>query len=219
MLSSGWHGRVFVPKGGDTLNGILMKPDMIQAVREGSKTVTRRLSGLKTINEHPDEWLRPPVKVGGYWEFYRPDSSTLRVKPPYSVGEVCYIKEGWAVEKRYNHLPPRDIPRTAKIFYVADGVGEWPIHLVIGKLRSPLFTLSWAARYFIKITDVRPERLQEITPEDARLEGIDQNKPWGFPDGYINSFAWLWDSTYQKTKWDINPWVFRYSFRKVDKPT
>ena len=82
---------------------------------------------------------------------------------------IVYIKEAWATEKQYDHLKPRDIPATAKIFYPLDGYDSQSM----GKKRSPLFLPEKFARYFIKITGVRAENflLPLIAPEELEREG------------------------------------------------
>jgi len=86
---------------------------------------------------------------------------------------------------------------------------------------SPLFMPEWAARYFIKITDIRAERLQEITEEDAEAEGLILTKS-GWKTDYIVSsatekFAILWNSINKDYPWESNPFVFVYSFKKAEK--
>jgi len=136
---------------------------------------------------------------------------------------VVYIKEAWASEKQYDHLKPREIPHTAKIFYLLDGYDQ----ATMGKKRSPLFMPAWAARYFIQITDVRAERLQEITEIDALNEGAEawyKTAPntdgagyiWD-SKGHVMGFARLWDTINKPPyDWQSNPWVWRYEF-KVSK--
>ena len=107
----------------------------------------------------------------------------------------------------------------------------------IGAARSPLFMPAWAARTFLKITDVRAERLQEITEDDALAEGIeissweccitpfknyskrkeDQHPNNGFSSA-PSSYKSLWDSINKDYQWESNPWVFRYEFEKVEIP-
>jgi len=218
------------------MNGILFKPDMIQASIEGRKTQTRRLSGLKEINKEPNDW---GLMIGSnmnslVWLFRNTLSEILDVKPPYQVGETVYIKEAWATEKRYNHIRPSEISDLAKIFYVSDGVGEWPIDLSIGRLRSPLHLPEEFARYFIKITDVRAERLQEITEEDALKEGItimagthqafaknpatNKLELIGHPEPYTARYHYepLWDSLNKDYPWESNAWVWVYTFVKLE---
>ncbi len=84
-------------------------------------------------------------------------------------GGIVYIKEAWAAERRFDHLKPRDIPHTAKIFYLLDGYDQ----STMGKKRSPLFMPAWAARYFYKVTAVRAELFQEsaMSADDLLAEG------------------------------------------------
>jgi len=207
------------------MKGILFKPDMIQAIVEGRKTQTRRLSGLKEINKEPDKWELTRNTFGtpmedGSWRFghSRPNFYVVYIKPRYQVGEVVYIKEAWATEKQYDHLKPSEIPHTAKIFYVSGGVGEWPINLPIGKLRSPLFMPAWAARHLIKFTDVKAQRLQEITEGDAVKEGTPINDFFPVNTAAIaglstvDYYAELWDTINPKYPFESNCWVFAYSF-------
>ena len=195
---------------------MMFKPDMLRAIRCGNKTVTRRLIKIDHLG-----WLKCD---NHQWCFLHKDAGEHRIfKPRYYPGEIVDIKEAWATEKRYDHLKPRDIPRTAKIFYVSDGVGDWPINLTIGKLRSPLFFMEWMARTFIQIMNVRLERLQEITPEDALKEGMPPEgteKPNGYQayDNPIEEYAQLWDSINKAFPWTSNPYVWRIQFIKVDEP-
>jgi hypothetical protein len=221
------------------MKGILFKPEMIQAIVEGRKTQTRRLSGLKEINKEPSEWNISKWhldSMGG--RQYRFDSAEewLIIKPRYRAGETVYIKEAWQVTDLmyddYNGgweagYPLKQIPRVkpdykVAIFYKADNDE--------GTFRSPLFMPAWTARYFIQITDVRAERLQDIAKhqEDAIAEGVlfmggiadnldeapwcaslNDQEPMKYPSA---AYGRLWNSI-NKIKWDSNPWVWVYSFK------
>lgn len=210
------------------MKGILFKPDMHLAIREGRKTVTRRLHGLKEINQEPEKWFSlavaqdcPPLKVGDFI-FQHEDYHCVGVKSRYQVGEVVFVQEAWAVEKRLDHLTISELSHAAEmpLFFRLDNSKTL---LEIGKWRSPLFMPAWAARDFIKITDVRTERLQEITPEDVIKEGIAR---YTFARGCASpnppdprwKFIELWDSTNPQYPWASNPWAWRYEFKKVAKP-
>ncbi|ELM3660010.1 hypothetical protein RYR38_003479 [Edwardsiella piscicida] len=86
----------------------------------------------------------------------------------------------------------------------------------------------WASRITLEITDVRVERLQNITEDDARAEGV---PPAGellpkYPDTYLTprgdfasarvAFQRLWESIYGDDAWDCNPWVWVIAFRRID---
>jgi len=176
------------------MKGILFKPDMIKAIRENRKTVTRRLAGLKEINQEPGKWELSGFNEGGKLDFgvvrfWRKDDiniPALVVKPRYQVGETVYIKEA---HYRFGHWQATGgvtengrteyefVAETEEVRYLENP----PDSFLIGPYgyfngtawykRSPLFMPAWAARYFLKITDVRAEKLCGITEEDAIAEG------------------------------------------------
>ena len=150
---------------GREMKGILFKPDMIKAIAEGRKTQTRRLDGLKEINKEPNAWTYHPgcsfPKLGRFtfWfdnqKPYHGETGVTVCKPRYRIGEVVYIKEAWATYIQDDSLKPSQIPEHYRIWYKTDDSGE--LSKYRGKWRSPLFMPEWAARYFIKLLDVRPE--------------------------------------------------------------
>jgi hypothetical protein len=73
---------------------------------------------------------------------------------------------------------------------------------------SPFFMPKWAARLWLEVTDVKVERLQEISVPDAKAEGV-----WS-----VSALADLWDSINgKKYPWKSNPWVWAYTFKKVER--
>jgi len=183
---------------------------MIKAIVEGRKTQTRR-----RIDIDPLGWELSGFNEGGLLDFgvvhfWRKDynSQGYTVKPRYQVGEVVYIKEAWC--ESYYGKPTK---------YKLDGEGSPGPK---GFWRSPLFLAAENARYFIKITDVRAERLQEITLSDIYDEGCPLEVATIFTDpmaGYetkANAYEWyhdIWDSINKKTPWASNPWIWVYTFR------
>lgn len=96
-----------------------------------------------------------------------------------------------------------------------------------GKLRPSIHMPRWASRILLEITDVRVERLNAISEEDARAEGIidggclncGEPEPCGCanpePDA-TDAFAYLWQSIYGQENWNANPWVWVISFKRVE---
>lgn len=202
------------------MKGILFRPDMIKAIVEGRKTQTRRLDGLKEINQEPDSWELSGFNKGGlpdfgvfhFWSINNKELPVVTAKPRYRVGEVVYIKEAWAVNPTYDDLKPSEIPSPAFVTYLNDRHNV----VLVGRNRSPLFMPEWAARHFIQITGVRSERLNQITEEDAIAEGIlPEESPFDAPPAM--RYATLWDSLNPKVKWETNPFVWVYSFKKVER--
>ncbi len=117
-----------------------------------------------------------------------------QIHPRYQVGEVVYIKEA------YYRMDCETMGFEKSI-----------------KWLSPLFMPAKDARYFIRITDVRAVRLQEITPEDCISEGISTSwmgSSLVASDGdLIRRYEILWDSINKKNPWVTNPWVWVYTFK------
>ena len=207
------------------MQGIIFRPDVwkaqLRVLEEYGEAQTRRLSGLKEINQAPDRWIlapRDPLYSAYGWVF---DSAERRcfIRPRYRVGEVLYIKEAWLTDKLYDYLKPSDIPqggRTVGIWYWSGG-NHYADKLAnaVGKARSSLFMPAWAARHFIKIKDVGAERLQEISDFDAIAEGITQFNDLEPPR---RGFKELWDILNPKYPWSTNPWLWRYVFELTEAP-
>jgi hypothetical protein len=199
------------------MKGILFKPDMIQAIIEGRKTQTRRLGGLKLINDHePQCWQLSPINNGKapfmFTDAVHQGSDRyfpIECKPRYQVGETVYIKEAWYYDM-FSQETTHGIRDKNAVYYRLDGeVSEqFECWTEFEGWRSPMMMPEWAARYFLVITDVRAERLQEITYNDRIAEGIDITKT-NFPG---TAFKELWNFI-NKDKWESNPWVFVYIFR------
>lgn len=200
------------------MKGIYELPYKIKAIAENPEREWqfRRLDGLKEINQEPDAGWRFHMTDGDACFSLQSGYQTI-AKSRYQVGETMYVKEAWATtERQFNRLKPTEIPPTAKIFCGSDCC------FAIGKKRSPLFMPAWAARHFLQITAVRPERLQNINRADIREEGVVLPPSPRFSPGKFSElhqeYAGFWDSRNPKFPWAINPWVFVYSFKQVPRP-
>jgi len=200
------------------MKGILFKPDMIQAIIEGRKTQTRRV-----IKPQPHSlcWadgmadsIRGVKIIGdtGYYDYSL--GFPKRVKPRYQVGETVYIKEAWATYRANDDLTISQLPETATIFYTGE-IGEYEY---IGKCRSPMMMREIFACYFIVITDVRAERLQEISYGNVKAEGIiavndgSLRGAIDIAERAFKDFKELWNSINKDYPWESNPWVWVYIF-------
>ena len=197
---------------------IPLNSESVRAILDGRKTQTRRV-----IKSQPE--LTIEGKLNTSQEIINKFVQHFLFHCPYGqVGDILKIKEPWATENRYNHLKPSKVPQTAEIFYLADG-GYSPFKM--GKVRSPRFMPLLFSRIPVEITEIRVERVQEITYDDCWAEGINKNLP---TERKINKivtqqvtpktyFQELWDSLNAKRGygWEKNPWVFVISFRKVIK--
>ena len=202
------------------MNGILFKPDMIQAIIEGRKTVTRRV-----IKQLTPEFEWEVIDVGEPIIMAKDGiGGCIFLKKRYQVGETVYIKEAWMLEHNiegcsrlddfvtihYSNASTRK--RWGDIIDNEAGVFLVSVAKAFDKPRCeqpPMFMPEVLARYFLEITDVRAERLNQITDTDAVKEGIPNG---AYAVNPISSFRKPWNSI-NKEKWESNPWVFVYTFR------
>lgn len=183
---------------------ILFNSEMINAILDGRKSQTRRIIKPQPLN---------PKWSGSEWiETGCDDTKHFVLKCSYKVGMRLWVREtfitgthiGHAPWVRYRATDEADIPKGAK----------W----------SPsIFMPRWASRISLEIVDMRVERIQDISEDDAWDEGINEKEANKRP--YINKygvgcatavFSNLWESINGKRGygWAENPWVWAISFKK-----
>jgi len=229
------------------MKGILFKPWKIKFIAEhpDMELQTRRVIKLhgkayEFMREHGYDSLQHDEVIypdgGGNWIGWDKDAPGLAeftkkaypngegFKSPYQVGEVVYIKEAY----RCTNIDLRDLDKELQRTEVEykDGTRLWRLRprnkkiTIPDKWHSPMMMPAWAARYFIKIIDVRPERLQEITHDDAIAEGAEYMPNASPREQRLSAaqivFAGLWDSINPKYPWESNPWVWRYVLEYID---
>lgn len=154
-----------------TARPILYSPAMVQARHDGRKTQTRR-----PIKPQPTEL---PDRFACAWQMQRGKAiynftpgQMKRVAPelcPYGrPGDLLWCKESWFAEARFDHLPPREVPKGSPIWYTADG--KPPEHA--GKRRLGRFMCRWMSRSTDRLTEIQAQRLQDISGKDAEAEGV-----------------------------------------------
>jgi len=192
---------------------IIVSTKLIPAILDGTKTQTRRV-----IKPQPRYGLRIECPYG-IWRDYksgRVDGVWAILKCPYQVGDRLWVKEAWAAESKFDWTKPSKISADSEIFYLADG---WDFRYAVGKTRPPIHMPRWASRILLEITRVRAERLQDISEEDAKAEGVEaiyteiEGITW-----YRPAFTRLWNSLNAKRGygWEVNPFVWVIEFRRVD---
>jgi hypothetical protein len=89
--------------------------------------------------------------------------------------------------------------------------------------KPSIFMRRWASRITLEIVSVRVERLQDITEEDAKAEGVEPYNARLHVSGrgilqnsYVSEYAMLWNDINGKGSWDANPWVWVVEFKKVE---
>jgi len=215
---------------------IPFSPAMIRAILDGRKSMTRRLLKVQPSQDVVEFVKVATVKATGRPVFdmvncFGRPIAGLPVKhglldyhyiAPHGVGYRLWVREAWRTESRFNHLPPRDIPRDAKIEYLADGKD-----VLDGKYRHGRFMCRWMSRITLTVTEVRVQRLQDISEADAIAEGAGLYVPGhGFittdnlrdDPGYSNYLSpimgvqCIWTGINGPGSWEANPWVAAYSF-------
>ncbi|HGV5140170.1 TPA: hypothetical protein ACNHEP_002656 [Klebsiella pneumoniae] len=198
-----------------TERGMIFNGEMVRALLSGRKTQTRRPIKWKQtrfteIGEREDgskwPWSEDAEHACDFWH----------PCPFGAVGDRIWVRETWA---RYN------IDQNSHdIAYRATTPEDWPEE---GRWRPSIHMPRWASRILLEITGVRVERLNAISEEDARAEGIidggclncGEPEPCGCanpePDA-TDAFAYLWQSIYGQASWNANPWVWVIDFKRVE---
>lgn len=213
---------------------ILFNTEMVRAILDGRKTCTRRI--CKDANEYtvPD------------MEFYNADKRTYAVHNfadkkhteqlsiaertcPICPGDILYVRETWErfecwkCEGDERGNCPKE-PKKSVLYKTCGCYMYRATDEIYGdaKWHPSIHMPKEAARIWLKVTDVRVERLQDMWASDVSKEGIRFNKPTA-ADEMLKAFAKLWDSTIKKTVldrygWDANPWVWVIEFERCEKP-
>jgi len=200
---------------------IIFKPEMVQAILDGRKTVTRRIVKHKELVNHKNFWSY----VGPKWEeyeFYNHRNSYHQTfKCPFGVpGDRLWVREAWKTLVIRDELKPSELPipsesRYSPIEYLAGGTNiDYANSLAdLGKYRHARFMCRWMSRINLEVVSVGVEKIQSITKGDCIAEGMT-----GLEDvhaGWHQSYAELWNSINGPDSWDINPWVWRVEFKKL----
>lgn len=203
---------------------ILFNTEMVRAILDGQKTCTRRLVKPQPKSKlcytfagsDSNTWGYPNRTAHEIWgeEFKLPNDITeeelsKRWNPPYHTDDILYVRETW--KKAPNGY-----------YYYED----WQRNDIadVTKWKPSIHMPKEAARIWLKVTDVRVERLQEITSEQISREGVEVEYPHvlnGEEKRY--AFSTLWNSTIKKSDidrygWDANPWVWVIEFERCEKP-
>lgn len=184
---------------------ILFNTEMVRAILDGRKSCTRRV--VKP---------QPTARYGAQC-----------IKPPYQPGDILYVRETW--HKYIKRVGEGESCHLAEFYgYKAsianseDADEPW---------KPSIHMPKEAARIWLKVTNVRVERLQEITVDGCHREGVNietsavtdgetLNRKHDFS---LEKFETLWDSTVKKSDidrygWDANPWVWVIEFERCEKP-
>lgn len=198
---------------------ILFNTEMVQAILDGRKTQTRRVMKYQTDTTGLDGVYPDRYNRGEHWAFWLPDNRMVEPrthKSPYGdINNELWVRETWAthpLNAQAASTKPSELHPTTPIYYKAE---ENFTHFT---WRPPIFMPRWASRIQLEVTNVRIERVQDISEDDAWAEGISEEAAYEYwhdgpmPDA---AFADLWDSINAKRgySWESNPWVWVVEFR------
>ncbi|NMX94724.1 hypothetical protein [Pseudomonas sp. WS 5027] len=211
---------------------ILFSAPMVRAILEGRKTVTRR---AVRAGFNPDD-LEGTLSASECRKLYRelPQHFGASYFCPYGQpGDRLWVRETWYCDHfevmRGPYLKPDDLDirealEDGTLVYGADGLAPYEQEQPTWK--PSIHMPRWASRILLEITDVRVERLQDITEEQAKAEGVRlytdhaELGDWWHIEGIETysadprkSFELLWTSV--GGDWDANPWVWVVEFKRV----
>lgn len=201
---------------------ILFNTEMVRAILDGRKSCTRRLVKPQPDEKHTyllgfvtDSTEKKEVgcfgfginEYGGYIQYARPQCQP---------GDILYVRETWS----------EGYEEGTYIYRASDKLADLPTFKESSKLiyHPSIHMPKEAARIWLKVTNVRVERLQEITSEQIGREGVEVEYPHvlnGEEKRY--AFSTLWNSTIKKSDidrygWDANPYVWVIEFERCEKP-
>lgn len=224
-----------------SMKQILFNTDMVKAILDGRKSCTRRivkpqqLVGLlpdKCKNGVPEEFLKEKkLMFKPYCDMTDIELIMTSYKKPYQPGDILYVRETWEHfeccccegDEHGNcyREPQQSVLNKSCGCYMYRATDE-----IYGdaKWHPSIHMPKEAARIWLKVTDVRVERLQEITTNQIEQEGVETEYPHVL-NGEEKKYAFqnLWNSTVKKSDldfygWDANPYVWVIEFEVCDKP-
>lgn len=243
---------------------ILFSGPMVRALLDGRKTQTRRILKLPTkgqyINPQMGGW--EPTTIGGGASFTIERDGSRKPAPElvgiwhqttgatiaalWQKGDRLWVRETWRTEIRNDGIKPSTLAPSTPVYYEAGGGDEEAMPSCAGRTRVSIHMPRWASRLTLTVTDVRVQRLQDISEEDAIAEGIERvDRGAAAPDGLHGwryykpsiftfsdgenavcckdprgSFQSLWEIINGNAAWDLNPWITAITFtveqRNVD---
>ncbi|EIW8767738.1 hypothetical protein BJQ27_02625 [Klebsiella pneumoniae] len=212
---------------------------MVRALLDGRKTQTRRIvKGTDSAVKFCKEWNingEEVFVVLGEKDHTGMNPVLGAISCPFgAVGNRIWVREAFRVHSRATDV--------ATLVYKASERNSWteqthrvPV-AVCNKPATPekwtpsLHMPRWASRILLEITDVRVERLNAISEEDAEAEGINMEALADSQDRYdciadhnmtgrptaTGAFKYLWESIYGEESWKANSWVWVISFKRVE---
>ncbi|EMX8407961.1 hypothetical protein AAHP44_004501 [Salmonella enterica subsp. enterica serovar Bredeney] len=208
--------------------GMIFNGEMVRAILDGRKTQTRRIMKNQPAGDYPETpALIRNVGTGFQWHGLYGESSIFNC-PLGSISERIWVRETYQgplfdYEQMESYL--EDSSKFEKpdfCVYRADGNPAPEFYDADDNLhcgwRPSIHMPRWASRITLEITDVRVERLNAISEEDAQAEGVQPACYEITPPeaAYRVSFGEVWRGIYGEESWSANPWVWVIEFKRVE---
>lgn len=202
---------------------MLFSAEMVNAILDGSKTQTRRTQGI-LVNDEPNNWtLNPDFAEDGMFIFRNSDNTQGYFPVPrFDKGDIIWVRETF-FPKEIHEEPPGTIAH----YKATDAFAS-------NKWKPSIFMPKKACRLFLKVKNVKIERLQQISEIDAISEGCAKYGPFGEYKGSLHpnggmmryrayskasrAFQCIWETVNGSVSWNKNPFVWVIEFERIDKP-
>ena len=222
--------------------GIIFNAEMVRAILDGRKTQTRRVMKVQPVL-NGDRWevYSASVEKGNKSIPVTPWGSIENNCPFGKVGDHLWVRETWSVVSHefdddglmIDYVPDRptkavrEMPYghgyyTGHVIYSADGDFTWGDDdgCIDGRScwKPSIHMPRWASRITLEVTDVRVERLNDVSNDDAKSEGCWYGRGCGVPDKALtpsDQFPTLWEEIYGDGSWASNPWVWVIEFKRI----
>ena len=209
---------------------------MVRAIIDGSKTQTRRV--VKPLrrwsSQYPilDAIACAASHAAWWWDGLHSHVGIMQPCPYGKPGDRLWVRETWAETDRHDGTPVVAY-RAGGCIGVGRTQRDGPDHLIRAfawddapeggiRWRASIHMPRWASRILLEVTDVRVERLQDISEADAQAEGVKvDGNGHAVRDDVVNvggartAFAELWESINGPDSWATNPWVWVVEFRRI----
>lgn len=184
-----------------SIKPILFNTEMVRAILDGRKMVTRRV-----VKPQPESKLCYIIAGSECGKWYIHNNFNKYWTPPYHAGDILYVRETW----QYIDFAGEN---NGYVYKASENGELWETESENWSWRPSIHMPKEAARIWLKVTNVRVERLQEIDDTGVIAEGLQIGDP----------FDELWNTTIKKLDidrygWDANPWVWVIEFERCEKP-
>lgn len=186
--------------------GIIFSKPMVLALLADIKTQTRRKLKFQPANES--------------------ELPALTACPYGQPGDRLWVREAWRTLKEYDAIQPGELPRDTPLRYEADQHYN-QYEFEPGRLRQGIFMPRWASRMELEITQVRLQRLQDISDSDAIAEGIHAIHGSTPTEEFLadeededllgpaDLYRAVWESLHGVGSWDKNSWIWVVEFERL----